>query len=701
MKLQLTGLRTLIKKESEYSLPPAGFKRLKVEYCAICKTDAKMWDEGHRDLVFPRVPGHEVAASDDQGHHFAIWPGQHCGKCHYCLSERENLCQEMKIMGFHLDGGFADSILVPEDSIIEVSGNIPMPLICFAEPVGCILNALEKVSVNQAERVVIYGAGTMGLMTALICKSLGAQPLLLEKDERKIEKASIFLRETDIQCVKETGAGEFEVAINACPDSAALALCITKLAKGGRLGYFSGITKNKSLETNLLNLVHYKELTVTGSYGLTRQNMKDALPYLKNYSRALNLLIEDIILPEKALDVLFQVLAGDVYRYVLDFSQKNHSGFEKSDAFPQERSHCIQAAETDQLDSLFHRIVDHIDPLAADLASSAQHKIDNKTKPLGSLGKLEKLAVQASLIQNNLAPEIKRKLMLVFAADHGVTEEGISAFPSEVTYQMLENFFNQGAAINVLCRAYGIDFKAVDTGVKGDFEDHPLLIKRKLAQGTRNFAIEDAMSLEEAKKAVEIGMDVFIAEDEKERVDVLGVGEIGIGNTTSATAIICAVTGVAAKEATGRGTGLDDKALKHKSEVIQRALEFHKPDASNGLEILSKVGGFELGGIAGAILAAASRKTIVVLDGVISTAAGLIAYLINPAIKDYLVSGHKSVEVAQKSALDYLGLEPVIDLDMRLGEGTGAAITIDLVETACKIMTEMASFDEAGVSNKV
>ena len=336
-----------------------------------------------------------------------------------------------------------------------------------------------------------------------------------------------------------------------------------------------------------------------------------------------------------------------------------------------------------------------------ELREKAQHKIDFKTKPLGSLGKFESLALQSALVQNNLSPEIKRRLMLVFGADHGITEEGVSAFPSEVTAQMLTNFFHGGAAINVFCRAYNVDFKVIDMGVKGEFEDHPVLIKRKVREGTHNFAKTPAMDMKEVFQAVSIGMDVFRNEHSANPVDILGLGEIGIGNTTSATAVICAATGVSVAEATGRGTGLDDKGLSHKAAVIQNALELHKPDPKDGFGILAKVGGFELAGIVGAILAAADAGILIVLDGVISTAAGLIAYLICPQIKGYLISGHKSQEIAQSAALDLMGLDPVLDLDMRLGEGTGAAVTISIVETACKMMREMASFEEAGVSEKL
>ncbi len=345
-------------------------------------------------------------------------------------------------------------------------------------------------------------------------------------------------------------------------------------------------------------------------------------------------------------------------------------------------------------------IIDSIQPVGGDLLPRAQHKIDYKTKPLGSLGRLEDLALQAALIQDDLNPRLDRKSMFVFAGDHGVAEEGVSAFPAEVTGQMVANFLNGGAAINVLCRHNGIDIRVIDMGVNADFEDHPGLLRKKVRKGTRNFAVEEAMTIVEMETALVSGMDVFLEENEKEKIDIVGLGEMGIANTTCASAVISAVTGISPAESTGRGTGIDDKGLTHKTEVIQRALTLHKPDPYDGLDILKKIGGYEVAGIAGAVLAAASRKTIIVLDGVISTAGGLVAYLINPDIKDYLISGHRSVEIAQTAALAHMGLEPLVDFKMRLGEGTGAALTIDIVDAACRIMREMASFEDAGVSNK-
>jgi nicotinate-nucleotide--dimethylbenzimidazole phosphoribosyltransferase len=305
-----------------------------------------------------------------------------------------------------------------------------------------------------------------------------------------------------------------------------------------------------------------------------------------------------------------------------------------------------------------------------------------------------------SLIQNNLNPELHRKALFVFAGDHGIAEEGVSAFPAEVTGQMVHNFLAGGAAINVICRHQGIDISVVDMGVNADFEDHPVLLQKKVRKGTFNFAVQNAMTAGEAALALENGAAVFRDAHANQAIDIVGLGEMGIANTTAATAIICAVTGISPFKATGRGTGVDDKGLEHKAKVIQKALDFHKPDAADGFDILQRMGGYEIAGIAGAALAAAARGTAVVLDGVISTAAGLIAYLLNPDIRGYLIAGHRSVEISQTAALEHMQLEPVIDFGMRLGEGTGAAMTIDVVDAACRIMREMASFDEAEVSQK-
>jgi nicotinate-nucleotide--dimethylbenzimidazole phosphoribosyltransferase len=722
MKMVLTGLGRIEMNSGANPEPKAGVNRLRVHCCAICRTDAKMWHEGHRDLVFPRVPGHEVVAEDAQGKRFAVWPGQGCGTCVYCRDGRENLCENMKIMGFHTDGGFADWILAPQDNLIAVPDRIASPVACFAEPTGCVINALDKLKLQSGERVVIYGGGTLGLIAALVCRTRDAVPLIIEKSEEKIDKASAFLDETGIRCCKDTTESQFDAALTACPDPIAFSLATTKLAKGGRLSLFSGLTKNQTIQTNIINLMHYKETALFGAYGLTRGDMAEALVIIEQHPAPFEKLIEALVPPRQMPELLPDVLAGKSLKYIVDFTgcpSKVDKGALSANLHRSQPGVTEQWAQqlqptdlsdhladpfanrsTERLSEDGRVVVQSIQPVAQHLRPSIQQKIDNKTKPLGALGKLEDLALQLSLIQNSLNPRIDRKFLFVFAADHGITEEGVSAYPSEVTGQMVTNFLEGGAAINVLCRHHNIDIGIVDMGVRAHFNDHPDLRKNKIGMGTRNFAVEAAMTADEARRAIEGGMDAFLTEHAMQRIDIVGLGEMGIGNTTAASAIISAVSGISPAEATGRGTGVDDKGVEHKAEIIAKALRFHDPNPGDGFDILQKVGGFEIAGIVGAILAAASKKVTIVLDGVISTAAGLVAYLINSDIQGYLVSGHQSTEPAHKAALSHLKLEPVIDFQMRLGEGTGAALTISVAETAARIMREMASFEEAGVSNR-
>lgn len=347
----------------------------------------------------------------------------------------------------------------------------------------------------------------------------------------------------------------------------------------------------------------------------------------------------------------------------------------------------------------YRELLKTIEPISGDLRPAAQAKMDGKTKPLGALGRLEELAIQLSAIQNSLNPRIHRKAMFVFAADHGVAEEGVSAFPPEVTAQMVANFLGGGAAINVLCRHNGIDLKVVDMGVNADLEAHPNLIQKKVRKGTRNFTRQPAMTENEMVEAVENGISVFLEEYERQPIDIVGLGEMGIANTTSASAIISAITGISVHDAAGRGTGVDDGGLQRKMNVIEKALDVHQLTSLEGMEVLRRVGGYEIAGIVGAIFAAVAKRTAVVLDGVISTAAGLVACKMLPEVSGYLIAGHRSVEKAQLHALRHMGIEPMVDFQMRLGEGTGAAMAIDVVDAACRIMREMASFEEAGVSN--
>ncbi|MGL1901086.1 MAG: nicotinate-nucleotide--dimethylbenzimidazole phosphoribosyltransferase [Fibrobacterales bacterium] len=343
--------------------------------------------------------------------------------------------------------------------------------------------------------------------------------------------------------------------------------------------------------------------------------------------------------------------------------------------------------------------VSTIAPLSEKLKATAQHKINFKTKPLGSLGTLEDIAVQMATIQKTLDPTITHKAMFTFAADHGIAEEGVSAFPQEVTQQMVLNFLNNGAAINVLCKHNDIKLSVIDVGVKGQAISHPNLISKPIASGTTNFSKEQAMSKDQAIAALTIGREHFIAEHAKKPLSIIGLGEMGIGNTTTATAIISAISDKPVKECTGSGTGVTEETLLHKISIIENALALHKPNTNDALDVLCKVGGFEIAAMAGAALAAAEHGCAVVLDGLISTAAGLIAFSFNPIVAEYCIAGHKSVERGHIYALETMGLTPILDLNFRLGEGTGAALAINIVDAACAIMREMASFESAGVSN--
>ena len=698
MKLALTRCEAL--EILEHSTPPPaqdGNIVLAVECCAICRTDAKMWRHGHRDLVLPRVLGHEIAGRDPQsGQLYTVWPGQACGLCRYCLSGRENLCEEMRIIGFHSDGGFAHSVSVPKESLIVVKEEIEPAILTFAEPVACVLNGLSNFDIAANQRVIVYGGGVMGMIAALILLEQNCQVTVIEKSEEKIGQLRSFCDKNSIELVKDTVAADFDLAINCCASHIAFSLCIAKLGKGGRLVFFSGLDKNEEIETNLLNLIHYKELEVYGAYGPRREHMVQALPFCARQQNNLAMLIEKIIGPEEVEAVLPRILAGNSLKYIVDFAAKGTKVV--MDASP-DTGLTKRLKRSDSLSPFLSQLIAGIEPVAESIKSQARTKVDMKTKPLGALGRIEKLAVQMSAVRKSLNPTIGCKRMFVFTGDHGVVEEGVSAFPARVTIQMVENFLAGGAAINTFCRQYGIELAVVDMGVNGELDDHPMLIKQKVAPGTGNFALRRAMSAEGAIRAIENGARTFLEKNERQPCDLVGMGEMGIGNSSSATAIICAASGLSPAQLVGRGTGVDDRGLARKSEVLEKALALHKPAGNDGLELLSMVGGFELGGICGAVLAAASTGCVVVLDGLISTAAGLLAYLLCPEVKDYLVAGHKSVEVGQQAALDIMGLEPVVDLDMRLGEGTGAAITMNLIELSCSMMREMASFEEAGVDS--
>lgn len=699
MKLALKSCGNL-KLQEQDKLVVSGVNRivLKVLACAVCRTDAKMWRQGHRDLQMPRVLGHEIAGVDENtGQMYTVWPGQSCGVCRYCLMGRENLCEEMKIIGFHSDGGFARYVSVPKDSLVPVKQEIKHRYITFAEPVACVLNSISGFPIAEDTEVVIYGGGVLGMVAALVLQERQCKVTVIEKSQEKIGRLKGFCEDNDINLCKDTVVSDFDLAINCCDSHIAFIQCITKLRKGGRLSFFSGLEKNEEIDTSLLNLIHYKELEIYGAYGPRRDHMVKALEVCFAHGGKLDGLIDRIITLEEVEKVLPAILSGEALKFIVDFeSTAEHTITAK----PHIDNDKVTAGADEEYSQIVSDLLEKIDPVHEHLRDTSQKKVDLKTKPLGALGRVEKIAVQLSVIQNSLQPKIQNKTMFVFAGDHGVVEEGVSAFPAKVTVQMVENFLKGGAAINVFCDQYDIDLAVVDIGVNGDFPDHELLIKNKVAPGTENFAVQRAMTIEQAIASIEKGAEVFLSKNQTSTCDIVGMGEMGIGNTSSATAIISAVTGISVDDIIGRGTGVDDSGLKRKKEVLERALALHKPNRNGAINLLSSVGGFEIGGICGAVLAAASEGCCVVLDGIISTAAGLLAYLLCPDISGYLVSGHKSVEIGQQAALEFMGLEPVLNLDMRLGEGTGAAITINLVELACKMMREMASFEEAGIDCK-
>ncbi len=341
--------------------------------------------------------------------------------------------------------------------------------------------------------------------------------------------------------------------------------------------------------------------------------------------------------------------------------------------------------------------IEKIQGLDHGLMKEAQERLDCLTKPLGSLGRLEELAQRVVAMTRRRDPWFQNKVIFTLAGDHGVVEEGVSAYPQEVTAQMVYNFLKGGAGINVLARHVGARVVVADVGVAVDLGTHAGLIVRKVAHGTRNMVKGPAMTKEEAVQSIEAGIEIFESEFVK-GVDIAGIGEMGIGNTTPSSAITAAFTGYPVEQVTGRGTGILDEAWGRKVEVIQKALEVNRPDTKDPLDVLAKVGGFEIGGLAGIVVAAAARRVPVVIDGFISGAAALVAYHLEPKVKDYLIASHCSVECGHKVILDHIGLKPLLDLNLRLGEGTGAALGINLVEAAIKIMTQMATFKSAGVS---
>jgi len=343
------------------------------------------------------------------------------------------------------------------------------------------------------------------------------------------------------------------------------------------------------------------------------------------------------------------------------------------------------------------RTLKKIKPLDRRAMEAARARQSELTKPEGSLGRLEELSIQVAGIEGQIIAGFEHKAIITMAADHGVVKEGVTLYPQEVTAQMVANFLNGGAAINVLANFIGARVVVVDMGTASDIPPNPGLICKKIAYGTKNMTEQAAMTSSEAVEAIEKG--IKIVEDEISRgLDIVGTGDMGIGNTTASSAICAAITGEPVKKVTGRGEGLGNEQLDYKIKVIEKALEFNKPDSRNAIDVLAKVGGFEIGGLAGVMLGAAAHHIPVVIDGFISGAAALIAAELSPELKHYLIAAHLSAERGHKILLQYLGLTPLLKLDMRLGEGTGAALGMVIVEAAVKTLAEMATFNEAGVS---
>lgn len=347
---------------------------------------------------------------------------------------------------------------------------------------------------------------------------------------------------------------------------------------------------------------------------------------------------------------------------------------------------------------LLNKTLNDIKPLDEAAMAKAKERQDQLTKPAGSLGVLEEISIKLAGITGKVISDVDKKAVVVMAGDHGVVDEGVSAFPREVTPQMVANFVNGGAAINVLSRHVGANVIVVDVGVAVPIDDASV-VSRKVKSGTANFAKEQAMTREEAVQAIEVGIEVA-----NELIDnganLLATGDMGIGNTTSSSAILLALTGRPVDGLVGRGTGIGNGDLDHKRKVIADAISFHNPDQNDPIDVVAKVGGLEIAALGGLVLGAAARRIPVVIDGFISGAGALIAGCLSPLSKDYMIASHVSVEPGHRAILDELGLKPMLYMDMRLGEGTGAVLAMGMVEAATKVIKEMATFAEAGVSGK-
>ena len=351
------------------------------------------------------------------------------------------------------------------------------------------------------------------------------------------------------------------------------------------------------------------------------------------------------------------------------------------------------------ISTLVDSTLEAIGPLDEASMAAARARQDTLTKPPGSLGRLEELSISLAGMLGEEIPQIRRKAVILAAGDHGVVAEGVSPYPQEVTPQMVLNFLRGGAGINVLARHAGAEIAIIDAGVAGDLEPNPLVRSAKAGRGTANMAVGPAMTREQAIQCLETGISAA-QEQIAAGADLLAFGDMGIGNTTPSSAITAVITGAEPEVTTGRGTGLDDPGLAHKVEVVRRSIAVNSPDQSDGLDVLTKVGGFEIGVLAGGMLGAAAGRRPVLIDGFISGAAALIAWRLSPQASKYFIATHQSVEPGHRVGLEAMGLEPLLSMNMRLGEGTGATLAMHIVEAAAKCLAEMATFAEAGVSDR-
>ncbi|MEQ8200755.1 MAG: nicotinate-nucleotide--dimethylbenzimidazole phosphoribosyltransferase [Syntrophomonadaceae bacterium] len=343
-----------------------------------------------------------------------------------------------------------------------------------------------------------------------------------------------------------------------------------------------------------------------------------------------------------------------------------------------------------------NRILEEIRPLDTEAMQKAINRLDNLTKPIGSLGVLEDLVVQLAGITGEITPAVHNKMVIVMAGDHGVVEEGVSAAPQSVTPQMVYNFLKGGAGINVLARLAGAEVKVVDVGVADPALQDPNLISRKVRLGTANMTKGTAMTRQEALEAIKVGIEIAQTEIDQ-GINLLATGEMGIGNTTPSSAILAVYTDIDLPVIVGPGVGLGNEGMEKKIRAIRTALQVNQPDPADPIDVLAKVGGLEIAGMTGLILGSAARRAPVVIDGFISGASALIACKIAPQVKDYIIASHLSEEPGHKILLEVIGLEPILRMRMRLGEGTGAALAFNVIEAATRIMREMATFEEAGV----